>query len=430
MRCKACKTDFQVPAASRASGGSSPVAFEDSDQTALSPFGRRTLKYGLIAGVTFLVLSLGIFFAGKGINNWRERQQIEETTVKVNAIIRNIDHAIKRYDFGAAKASVSDARLILENSGLPSHNFSAVSDQLNAASVSVVRSEADYNDKVSKGWVIFEGNLIPADRKKDILAQRQRQEEDRKRIADQKRREEAEARRSEELAALSVTIKGSGWLTFGSGRTELLRGLQIYLIKRQVPETTFRPFLGTLDSLTDEVIRLKNIDVKTSRQFDRNRNSNSHKELKDNTDREIKLHQDLLMMLQVKAKEGTIAAESLFSRLRSLQSAQGISGQLRYRFLNTNIEDLDVPSTYDIVSEDEAWPHVVRAMLIGQVKANSEGKFQFNGIKAGEYCIYAMYKTAFIIGEWCIPVVVDSPVVEELILDNDNTTIANRHSRT
>jgi hypothetical protein len=230
----------------------------------------------------------------------------------------------------------------------------------------VARSQGSSDEKVVEvaGQAKIERDKLFPQVKAQIereLAERERKEVDARYRADLVAFQEAEAktlievrqRREAEVARLAqftVDLKGGAWVIKGGGQSDILRGLNIYVIKQEVLTADLHEVLAKirnhpyLSELGSDIRNLPNYPG----------------------DRVVEL-------------------EKLYHAIRFAVS--GMSDKIKM-----------IHREYDAL-----WLGIFTTALVAEATTNIDGKYEIKGLKGGHYLIYANATTRFYDIEWLIP---------------------------
>jgi len=154
----------------------------------------RFLKMLLIVSGCILVLVVGTILIIHQISASKTNIQLAELTAVVDKVIHEAQQSVADQRFDLAQQHLKRAEDMITKS--PLSRAYTLLERVQQESAQLKVAEKDYNDKIAKGWVLFEGTFMSPEEKGRLLADRRRQEEEQqrqeeaRRLAEEKRREE------------------------------------------------------------------------------------------------------------------------------------------------------------------------------------------------------------------------------------------------
>lgn len=186
------------------------------------------------------------------------------------------------------------------------------------------------------------------------------------------------------LRTKRITISGGVWVTKGSGASDVLRGLDIYLCKAELPLSTFVDGLSKLDATLKAKITIEE-ELAESVKF-----TKAYKTYKDMANKYRRYHQVLQQMLE--------------------------------RNDTAKISLLDLYNYFAIAGkENELFPRIILASMVQKVTTNVEGKYVIEKVPRGQYVIFSYYGTKSYIIRWMLPVDVSGSEDMKVDLFNENS---------
>jgi len=176
--------------------------------------------------------------------------------------------------------------------------------------------------------------------------------------AEAKARKEAEERRKAEetkLAQFTANLRGGAWVVKGGGQSDILRGLNIYVLKRNVLKADLNEVLS---------------DIQNDDNF-----SSMGGDIRD---------------LPSKPDNTEVNLEQLHTAIRFADLGESDSQKMLR------------------IELDFTWPRIVKKALVAEATTSIDGKYEIRGLKGGHYLIYAREITRFSAIEWLIPLDIES----------------------
>jgi hypothetical protein len=155
---------------------------------------------GGTTAIIVIVLGAGLYITSQKGKETQHR--IDALTRHANAAIAASKEHLKTFQYDAALASLTAVRQELEQSGL-SYRLGDLSSRLSSLASEAESAQRDYRRKVAQGYSVFEGQLLSPDEKAEILAERERREQQRRDVeraqkeAEERAKQEAERRERE-----------------------------------------------------------------------------------------------------------------------------------------------------------------------------------------------------------------------------------------
>ena len=163
--------------------------------------------------------------------------------------------------------------------------------------------------------------------------------------AEAKARMEAEQQRKAKearLAQFTVNLKGGAWVIKGGGQSDILRGLNIYIIKRDVLKADLNEVLAEIQK-----------------------------------DPDFSKMGDYIRDLPSKPDDNAVSVEQLYKAIRFADLSE-----------SNNIKMIKFQ--YDTV-----WPRIVKKALVAEAITNIDGKYEVKDLRGGHYLLYAHDITRF-----------------------------------
>jgi len=253
--------------------------------------------------------------------------------------------------------------------------------------------------------------------------------EERQRVVEEENRKKeamkAARKRIEEekrLASVKANIKGGAWLRKKAGNSEILRGLQITVVRAHATKEQFQAMLQAL--LVGKKQRLEAAkDVVTYwEKHGHNYGSDFSKKKLEKAKQEV-LNRELL----VKDAEETIrkAATTTAKSVEIADIYSLYSGVLKESQNCVTIYHYDVHNDvldYTIKSpehERSAWATICAEQAVANVHTDVDGKYKIE-VSGGYYYIYAIFDSSYSEAEWFIPVKVIETNNITVDLHNEN----------
>jgi hypothetical protein len=330
VRCPECRTVF-APSPSddwEEEPGDDPSATADPPG---KPWYRDPILQFAVAVPLIAALAMGAYLYRK---QSRERFREEMVALKASAdranAIGEIRDAYDQYARLVEEARGSTVEQVVEVARLAASERDRLLPQVKAH---LDREEAE------RKWKEDEARRLAA-------LKSQHEAEARARYEAEQRRQAEEAR----LAQFTADLKGGAWVIKGGGQSDILRGLDIYVIRRDVPLSDLHEALGAIQNDPDF--------------------SEMGADIRD---------------LPGKPGDTVVSMRSLYKAIRFADL--------------TESDDSKISS----LQYDLSWPLIVKQALVAEATTNIDGKYEIKGLKGGHYLLYAREMTRFSGIEWLIP---------------------------
>jgi len=136
------------------------------------PSGKALLKIFLPVSVGVIVLLVGSLLAIHLSLSAKQNRLFNELEAAVGARLQEARTSADAYNFEKGRQSIDDARKQVDRSTLS--RARVLRARLDEASRALDAARRDYNDKVAKGWEVFEGHLMTPEDRDRILSDRKR----------------------------------------------------------------------------------------------------------------------------------------------------------------------------------------------------------------------------------------------------------------
>lgn len=360
VRCKACGKVFQVPVFVPLESSAQPEVADESDaEVAPSrPFWRDpVLVIGSAIPVAILVAFFGYLYVQHAHKARRER------------ILTLISVAEDMLQKGDTRRSFALYNQVLSIAG-----ERPLSDTTLRGYVAAARASRDH----------LSAAIRTEDEQK--AAEMRRVEEEqmaRVREADEKRR----------LASVVARITGGAWVINKLGQSNVLRGLNVYLLPFEIQKGDIS---DTLKRLYERAIFERAMDESGIRYVHG-------------------VDETRARSIIAAAKEKEERAKSL----HLLPDESRINTAILYYLTRRN----PLGRSYSSVSSDPHWPEIVATIEKGNTRTNIEGKYTLDNVHGGKHILYSVYSTDSALMEWIIPLEIMQSRDYSHDLFNDTATI-------
>jgi hypothetical protein len=199
---------------------------------------------------------------------------------------------------------------------------------------------------------------------------------------EQLRREHDEkvAKENEEmnrLARFSGTISGGAWVIKKVGQSDILRGLNVYVIRARCSRRE-------LDEPLKELVFHAQFDEGFTRSGIRSVDG---------------------------VTEEMAVKETNNARMRARECEQLASllpdDLIDSRLILSLIRSSHLGPSYYAMTHDDIWPKFLAILKTQNAITNIDGKYKFDHVQGGKYYIYSQFTTEFSVAEWLVPLTVD-----------------------
>lgn len=228
-----------------------------------------------------------------------------------------------------------------------------------------------------------------------VTAQLEREQKERERLQAEAKEKAEEAERvqaafardkeeAERYAKVSADVTGGAWIVNKLGKSDIIRGLNVYLINLKMPRDELSRPIEAFEFITRE--QAKKTQDSHSAAFTRLADHFAEMGRQPSTD---KIDMAYFYTL---ARQAAIGDESTRSN----------NGKFR------------------AITQDDLWTVLVPKVSAAKAISNIDGKYQFENVPGGRYFIYSLYATEHALVEWVVPleVATTSPIAKDLFNDN------------
>jgi hypothetical protein len=239
-----------------------------------------------------------------------------------------------------------------------------------------------------------------------------------RRAREEARRAAEAARQAEQARRASIrgSIEGTMWLTRGDGRSDIQRGIDVVLMRDELPSTSADGIRRCLLLQIDSALELADRVDQMADFAKLKRKGRSDAATADLSSANTVYHM--------------VASASLYGRdLLSDRHSHMVGITTRFEcnrrmFASLKFTPLLGYGTFDqahkVTLDDASWPQIVKKQLVSATSTDANGRFAFDGIPAGSYLVFARVMTSAALVDWVVPVEIDRTGMVKLDLSNRN----------
>jgi hypothetical protein len=181
--------------------------------------------------------------------------------------------------------------------------------------------------------------------------------------------------------AISATLNGGAWTETQDAKSDILRGLEVYVLRATVPRLRLS---GVLARLSEQIASTK----RAYAGYDRKQWAEEIGQ--------VEAYETNLKKYQDAPPDRPIEVRKVFALIVGIPLAtNGSEDEKRWWHLKT----------------DTLWADVVAAAEVAKTTTDVEGKYRVPGLKAGRYVLHGQRSTSDYIMEWLTPFEVKEPGV-------------------
>jgi hypothetical protein len=226
-----------------------------------------------------------------------------------------------------------------------------------------------------------------------------------------KERDEENAREKEELSRLAqftATVTGGAWVVKKDGHSEIIRGLNVSLIRAKIPR-------GELGQIIDVMLRyvLKRADRLDAQIKSLEASGQDASDCRKQGKLYVNLAATFFLMKDYDPDE-LVDVTKLYVLIRQAQTGD-----------EAIISDA---KKYDAITWDIFWPEAMTKFDARKAVTNIDGKFKIDGVRGGKYLLYAKHVTEYSLIEWLVSLEVgQSGEVSKDLFNEDAILILNKN---
>lgn len=229
--------------------------------------------------------------------------------------------------------------------------------------------------------------LLEAERTRAAAAQRENEE-----LKRQLAKIEAERAKAAERQQAATTVSGSAWLARNDGSSDLLRGLNLYLIPTKVP-----------GDILGKNLESKALDAETVAE---------HEQAEADRNKKYDFMKDIVARHQQSANASRAKAEKIREAIAKTK------------------DGMKTDEAYELVKQASRYgmPYfgsIARGAAIGEAKTDRDGRFSFTSVQAGDYFVYGVIDTPALYVDWLLPVSVSGKPVTIDVENGNASTLQN-----
>ena len=201
-------------------------------------------------------------------------------------------------------------------------------------------------------------------------------------------------------------ISGGAWVIRGGGQSDILRGLEIYILKERIERSAIADILVEIhDKLDKSFACLK-------RESEKDHGDQSFNPLDYNPlCLELILKRISLMLKSIMTRDIT-AREALTLKVKALtlkvkeylekSEYEMLNIEEIYKLIRQHNQLVEI-NEYSSIRNDELWPKVIARCMVMSIKTDMHGKYKIDNLRRGNYCLYSLFVTKFSLIEWFLP---------------------------
>jgi hypothetical protein len=236
-------------------------------------------------------------------------------------------------------------------------------------------------------------------------AERDRLAEQKNRLAEQKKAAEekeamdrAYAAEEERLSKIKCNVTGGAFIVRKDGRSDVLRGLTIRVIKAMVPRSEARPTLLVLKNNAD----IAHADAEA-------RLASASDNMK-----------PFAEMMEARTKGVALVVQNhLGGGDKELVDVKQVYEDCR--FMSAILTKSS--SKMKLIGDETNWPEFVRNHMVKEANSGIDGLYGFKGLMGGRYYFYALYQTELSLIEWLVPIEISEDGELKKDFFNDTATL-------
>lgn len=176
---------------------------------------RRSRVFFVIASGLLCACLVGAGLVIRSVTEARRENRQQGRAAMIRHVAEKLDAAHTEADefrFTSAKATLDDLHTEVEDSQFVDvAAYDEITARIDSVRREIIKRQQDFQGKLRNGWVVFDGELMPATKREEILDAREKQRRveaaERERLAAAQRRREAELARLEETRRAHEAIR-------------------------------------------------------------------------------------------------------------------------------------------------------------------------------------------------------------------------------